>query len=101
MAAVKNLVVQMGEMTVEVEVVSEQPPLWSAPGTDEQRPVAVLRDLFRAAQAAGARPAYVIAPLVRCSEDGTPCDPPDAWRAWVVFAGVGTDSAPDSPARSE
>jgi hypothetical protein len=92
MTVVKNLVVRMGDMTVEVEVVSEQPPVWSAPGTDEQRPVLVLRDLFRAAQAAGARPAFVIAPHVRCSEDGQPCDPPDAWRAWVVYASAGANS---------
>lgn len=87
MAVVKNLVVHMGELTVEVDVVSEQPPLWSAPGTDEQAPVFVLRDLFTAARAAGARPAYVLAPRVFCTEaDGTPCPPPDAWRAWVVYA---------------
>jgi hypothetical protein len=89
MADVKHLVVQMGEMTVEVEVLSEDPPIWLAPGTQPQAPVAVLRDLFRAAREAGARQAYVMAPRVRCVEDGTPCEPPRAWRAWVVFASSG------------
>lgn len=82
----KNLVVQMGEMTVEVDVLSERPPVWSAPGTDAQTPVAVLHDLFRAAEAAGAKPAYIMAPRVFCTDDGTPCPPPRAWDAWVVFA---------------
>lgn len=86
MAVVKNLVVQMGEMTVEVDVVSERPPVWSAPGTDAKTPVAVLNHLFREAEAAGARQAYIMAPRVFCTDDGTPCDPPRAWNAWVVFA---------------